>query len=82
MSSPLSILTNSRSELEAINDYEITNPQIASINFKIYKENNVGSITFVWVKSHVGIDGNDDANVPAKYAAVSRSVYDYTNFPH
>ena len=79
----ISILTDSLSGLEAINDFENTNPQIASIHSKIHKLNIVGSITFVWVKSHVGIDGNEAADAAAKSAAASDSVYsyDYTNFP-
>ena len=61
------ILTDSLSCVKAIQSYETPNPQILNLKLKIHSILQRGvNITFLWIPSHVGIDGNDMADEYAK----------------
>jgi len=61
------VFSDSLSSLQAIESCKVKNPLI----LKILKDHNqlinsVKSITFCWIPSHVGIRGNEDADIAAK----------------
>jgi len=55
------------SSLQAIESCKVENPLILKI-LKDHNQliNNGKSITFCWISSHVGIRGNEDADIAAK----------------
>ena len=69
------IMTDSLSAIQAINDFNHQSPLVVKIqnsiseNSRMHKE-----INFCWVPSHAGIVGNERADVAAKRAAESNEV--------
>ncbi|XP_037303082.1 uncharacterized protein LOC119193537 [Manduca sexta] len=76
------IFTDSMSATQEISNPNSTNPFVVHIH-KMYRQaiKHSRKITFVWVKAHVGIDGNEAADVAAKAAAHSHAAYKHTQFP-
>ncbi|XP_059062790.1 uncharacterized protein LOC131855532 [Achroia grisella] len=76
------ILTDSKSSL-----MELSNPASCnSLVNKIFKHLRVAEvmkvkIVFVWLRAHVGIRGNEDADCAAKQAASSKTSLAYDKFP-
>ena len=61
------ILTDSLSCVKAIQSYDTPNPQILKLKLNIHSILQRGvNVTFLWIPSHVGIDGNDMADEYAK----------------
>ena len=78
----ISIFSDSRSALDAIAERSNPHPLIVEIHnsLSVLRRNSV-SVDFVWVKAHVGIEGNEAADKEAKAAAVQRRAKEYTAFP-
>ncbi|XP_037302724.1 uncharacterized protein LOC119193177, partial [Manduca sexta] len=76
------IFTDSMSATQEISNPNSTNPFVVHIH-KMYRQaiKHSRKITFVWVKAHVGIDGNEAADVAAKAATHSHAAYKHTQFP-
>ena len=77
----ITVLTDSLSALTSINNRENTNPLVATIHKYIFEIRKVGSVVFVWTKAHVGLYGNEAADMAAKSAANSQIPYNYNSFP-
>ncbi|XP_054725843.1 uncharacterized protein LOC129235823 [Anastrepha obliqua] len=77
----LVIYSDSRSCLEAIQNRSNPNPLIASIHQHLYLLRQRHRIDFYWVKSHIGIEGNERADEQAKEAANQGVDPVYTAFP-
>ena len=77
----LTIFSDSLSALQALADRSNSHPIIAKIHRLLKQLENRISVTFTWVKAHVGIPGNEAADEQAKLAGVQRRPPEYTNFP-
>ncbi|RVE44624.1 hypothetical protein evm_010710 [Chilo suppressalis] len=81
-SNSYTILSDSMSSLQALADRSNTNPQVAQIHKTIHTAELANkTISFIWVKAHVGIKGNEEADCAAKAAATLHSRYNYAMFP-
>lgn len=78
----LAILSDSLSSLYEIKNKDSINQAVVTIH-KIIQSiiNNNGKVTFIWVKAHTGLAGNEEADAAAKAAADSPKAYEYTKFP-
>ena len=81
------ILSDSLSCLKAIQSFETQNPQILKLKLKIHSLSQKGIfVTFLWIPSHVGIDGNDMADEYAKQGLnlpkISETKIPYTDYKH
>ncbi|XP_039761867.1 uncharacterized protein LOC120635026 [Pararge aegeria] len=63
------IYTDSRSAIKAIQDRSNTHPLVADIHRTVHASS--GTVQFAWVRSHVGIEGNEAADAAAKTRPVS-----------
>lgn len=78
----IAILSDSLSSLYEIKNKDSTNSAVATIHREIQTiKNNNGKVTFIWVKAHAGLTGNEEADAAAKAAAESHKAFDYTKFP-
>lgn len=77
----VTIYSDSRSSLDAIKERSNQHPLVVSIHEKLHQLRGRLSVKFVWVRAHVGIDGNEAADVAAKDAASQRRAAVYTSFP-
>ena len=75
----ISIFSDSQSALNAIENIGNTNPLVTSIHEELNKLNR--NVKFIWVKAHIGIEGNEEADVCAKSAATQHTRSAYNNFP-
>ena len=80
--SPVTIFSDSLSALNAISNRGNTNPIVHSIRQSLEVLNSKQiTIKFFWAKSHVGIPGNEEADVLAKQATSKRTTPIYDLFP-
>ena len=75
----ISIYSDSQSALHAIENIGNSHPLVTSIHEKLEKLNQ--NVRFIWVKAHIGIEGNEEADVCAKSAATQHTRSAYNNFP-
>ena len=81
-STDVTIFSDSQSSLTALQDRSNAHPLVVSSHRHLKTINDAGrTVTFVWVKAHVGIDGNEEADEAAKEAALSRQRMVYDLFP-
>ena len=81
LKSDATIFSDSLSAINAIENYSHTSPLVNRIHKSLHELNGRHSIRFVWVKAHIGIPGNEEADVLAKQAASSHNAFSYNNFP-
>jgi ribonuclease HI len=77
------IFSDSLSVLQSINNRNMENPFIQNILQRIHKLSFEKSIIFCWIPSHVGINGNEDADAAAKKSLSlpkSKIKLPYTDF--
>ncbi|KAI5634384.1 RNase H domain-containing protein [Phthorimaea operculella] len=75
------IFTDCMSGLMEIKNKDSVNPHVVSIHNYAYKISQHGTISFAWIKSHIGLAGNEDADSAAKSAALLHKSPDYDRFP-
>ena len=75
------LYTDSRSSLDAINIPTNSHPLVASIHKSLNAISKRHDIRLVWVKAHIGIVGNEEADAAAKEAATKHSASAYNSFP-
>ena len=81
-STDVTIFSDSQSSLTALQDRSNAHPLVVSSHRHLKTISDAGrTVTFVWVKAHVGIDGNEEADEAAKEAALSRQRMVYDLFP-
>lgn len=73
------IYSDSKSAIQAIQDRSNTQPLVAEIHRIVHES--LGPVRFVWVRGHVGIEGNELADDAAKSAARLHRSPVYTKFP-
>ena len=79
--SDVTIYSDSLSSLKAIQDRSNTNPLVNSIHHSLFQMSGRLDVRFVWVKAHIGIIGNEEADIAAKDAATQKRAKQYTSFP-
>ncbi|XP_072948357.1 uncharacterized protein [Epargyreus clarus] len=77
----VTILSDSKSALLEIQNRNSTNSFVVEIHNLIHNIQLIGSIEFVWVRSHIGLIGNEAADQAAKEAASLHSSPDLSKFP-
>ena len=77
----VSIYCDSQSALKALQQRSNTHPLVNSIHQKLSTLFSTSSITFIWVKAHIDIHGNELADEAAKQAATAHKAKAYTDFP-
>ena len=78
--SDVTIFSDSESSLRSLEDRSCKLPLVASIH-QMLNALTLIDVSFSWVKSHVGIVGNEAADVAAKEAASEDTDICYTSFP-
>ncbi|XP_052748260.1 uncharacterized protein LOC113514313 [Galleria mellonella] len=73
------IYTDSLSAVKAIQNRSNTHPIVTNIQSALHQTDN--PINVVWVRSHVGIAGNEAADVAAGEASLLHKAPDYDKFP-
>ena len=77
----VTIFTDSLSSVEAIKNRSNVHPLVNSIHRRLHSLLGRLTVQFVWVKAHVGIQGNEQADSAAKEAASLHRAKVYTSFP-
>lgn len=77
----VTIFTDSLSSLHALQDRSSKHPLVVQIHRLLHQMRGRLDVHFVWVKAHVGIIGNEAADVAAKDAASSDAPTSYDFFP-
>jgi ribonuclease HI len=77
----VSIFTDSQSSIAAIKDRSNRNPLAHSIHRTLLSLNGKLDVRFIWTRAHIGIMGNEAADVAAKSAAESDLPISYGYFP-
>ena len=78
--SDVTIFCDSQSSLKALEDRSCKLPLVVSIH-KMLRQMTSTDVTFVWIKAHIGLAGNEAADVAAKEAASEDSASSYASFP-
>ena len=79
---PVSLYSDSQSAIAAIRDRSNPHPLVVSIHDSLCLLQDAGvDVHFVWVKAHVGIAGNEEADAAAKDATDARRPLEYGSFP-
>lgn len=76
----LTVFSDSQSALAALNNRSNTHPLVSKTHALIYTRA-PNSIQITWIKSHVGITGNEAADSAAKHAASLHCSPSYEAFP-
>lgn len=77
----ITIYSDSKSSLAATAQRNNPHPLVAAIHQLIHRISPYLVIKFVWVKAHIGIVGNEAADVAAKAAASQNRSKEYASFP-
>ena len=75
------INVDSKAALLAITNKHTTHPLAVATRLKTIELRNSTSITFHWVKGHVGLKGNERADYLAKIAASHNTAIAYEEIP-
>ncbi|XP_045541201.1 uncharacterized protein LOC123722730 [Papilio machaon] len=75
------IFSDSLSSIQAIHNRSNTHPLVTKIHYIIHSHRDIGEIKILWVKSHIGITGNETADSLANSAATLHRSPDYAYFP-
>lgn len=75
------ILSDSKAAIQAAQYRSNTHPLVSLIHHTLHTHSHTGRIELAWVKSHVGIAGNEAADTAAKSAALLHKASDYSSFP-
>ncbi|XP_052758288.1 uncharacterized protein LOC128202344 [Galleria mellonella] len=79
---PAVVMSDSKSSLMEISNPNSTNSLVVDIHASLHEADSRGlTISFAWLRSHVGIDGNEAADTAARAAAVGRSATAFSLFP-
>ena len=77
------ILTDSKSSIEAIKAIHSSHPIVSKIqSWLIMLQTRHKRVQFCWVPSHIDIDGNEQADRHAKEAAKSQGESAYVSYPY
>lgn len=81
--SNVTIFSDSLSALQAMQNRSNVHPLVASIHKSLHAITTEGrlEVRLVWVRAHVGIAGNEEADIAAKSAAMQKRAKVYTDFP-
>ena len=79
--SSVTIFTDSLSSIKSIQDRNSTNAFVCSITHMLHQLKDRLEVRLVWVKAHIGIDGNEAADLAAKEAAVQKRAKAFASFP-
>ena len=79
--SDVTVFTDSQSSAAALSDRSNKHPLVTAIHHKLHQVSGILDVRFVWVRAHVGIVGNEAADVAAKEAACSPDAPSYSAFP-
>ena len=77
----VTIFSDSKSSLDALQERSNSHPLVVSIHRTLRQLAGRNAIKFVWVRAHIGIDGNEAADAAAKEATTQRRAPAYTCFP-
>jgi len=77
----VTIFTDSLSSVEAIKNRSNVHPLVNSIHRRLHSLHGRINVRITWVKAHVGIQGNEQADSAAKDAALQHRAKAYTSFP-
>ena len=81
LKSDATLFSDSLSAIKAIENFSHINPLVNTIHQSLNKISGRYTIRFVWVKAHIGIPGNEEADALAKQAALAHTAFAYNNFP-
>ncbi|KAL0858960.1 hypothetical protein ABMA27_010820 [Loxostege sticticalis] len=79
----ISVATDSLSSLKALQDRNNPDPTVSAIHsvLRELRQNHNIQVSFIWVKAHCGIIGNEAADQAAKNAAIQRTATALNEFP-
>ena len=81
LNTDLTIFSDSLSSLNAIGNRSNSHQLVVSIHAKIMNLKQHHNISFIWVKAHAGVIGNEEADAAAKHATIIRTATVYNKFP-
>ena len=72
------VITDSLSSLQAVKSQKLNNPIVSNISHMCHYLSGHKDIVFCWVLSHIGIQGNERADVLAKAALDKTKQYNFS----